>query len=636
MAVILIPAALALTAWLLRIKFPAWGLRLAVMRAAALIAAYCVFSTELLSLFRGVTRTSLIIIWLIPLVISGYLIGRLQRKAFSLRDLLSGVMPSSWPMRLMLIGLLIILLLTALVAWLSPPNTWDSLNTHMSRVAHWAQEGGVVPYTTGIEKQNYYPPFPGIAILQTYVLTQGDQWANFIQWSAMLLSLIGVTHIAKLLGAGPLGQTSAAVFAASLPMGIIQATSTMTDYLVALWVVIIAIECLRIGKEPNWLTSVVYLSLGAALAIGTKPIAFAYLFPFALYAAHLFIKRLGIKWILLVACISIVVVLFINAGYFGRNLSLYGQPLGPQAGLDIHSNEILDWRVLVSNTLRNASLHAWSPFSKFNAAVYVGLQTVHRWMDLDLADSRTSMHGTFSIQRPSTDEKKAGNFYHAVLILATISVLAFAKKEGFVQSRILAARIILSFPILSIAFKFSIFGARYHTAFFVLLAPVVARVLDEHLNPQAQTILAAGLILSSWPWLVGIDQRPLLPKEPGRVGLLTSTRQEMLFPELPGLEKEYSAVSEAILRSGCQKVGIAIKGSGAEYPYWAMLGAPQTDIEFEWIIGDGAPSADFRDADFEPCALICDDTCPEEWDTFRGMPIILESAGFRLYMEDSN
>jgi len=632
MAVVLIPAAWVSVTWLLRVRFAEWGWRLAALRATVLLGAYCVLSTELLSIIRGVNRSPLIIVWLVPLVACGFLVRRLRNHSLAPRVSNPDYMPRSWPMRIMLLALSVVLAATALVAWLSPPNTWDSLNTHMSRVAHWAQEGGVVPYATGIEKQNYYPPFPGMAILQVYVLAQGDRWANFIQWSAMLVSLIGVSYIAKQLGASPLGQASAAVFAASLPMGIAQATSTMTDYLVALWLVIVAVECLRMRKDQGWIGSVIFQSTAAALAIGTKPIAFAYLLPFALYSAYLFLRKLGPSRAMLAALCCLSIVMLINAGYIGRNLWLYGHPFGPRSGVEIHANEILDWRVLISNTLRNASLHAWSPSSKFNAVVYVGLRTLHQWMNLDLADSRTSMHGMFSVQRPSTDEKKAGNFYHAVLSLTAMGLLVFAKRKGLAQPRILAGLVILSFPILGLAFKFSIFGARYHTAFFVLLAPVVARVMEEYLKEHAQVLLGLGLLISSWPWLVSLDQRSLWPTEPDAVDLLSNTRQELLFPELPGLEKDYAAIVEKIQDRGCKKVGIAIKGSGAEYPFWAMLGAPRSNTELEWIIGDAAPSAAFRKPDFEPCALICDTSCPDEWTTFRGMPIALDRGGFRLFM----
>jgi len=632
MLIVLPILAWMIVAFVLRARFPHWGWRLAALRSASLLSVYCVLAAELLSLFSRITASSLAFVWVLPLMAAGAAGGRSIREQIPKDGFLPSMWPRSWPMRVILLAILAVFALTAVVAWLAPPNTWDSLNTHMSRVAHWAQEHGIVPYATGIEKQNYYPPFPGTAILQSYVLTQSDRWANFAQWGAMVLSVVGVSLIAKQLGASPIGQYAAAAFAASLPMGIAQATSTMTDYLVALWLVVVALECLRLSKGHDWRESALFLSTGAALGINTKPVAFAYLLPFAIYAAFLFLRRAGLKRALLAACLCLTIVALINAGYIGRNLSLYGQPLGPRSGVDIHSNEILNWRVLVSNVLRNASLHAWSPIPRFNSLVYAGNLKIHQWLGLELADARTSMHGSFAVRRPSTDEKRAGNFYHAVMILILIIVVAFGKRKRVKDGRIFAAIVASTFLIFSLTFKFSIFGARYHLPFFVLFAPVAGLVASEYLNDSAQAVIALALVISSWSWLAGLDQRPLWPKEPGGDSLLKSSRTEMYFPSQPGYQKAYSVVSQAILENGCGRVGIALGGAAAEYPFWVMLGLPRGEVEIEWIIGDRAPSAAYRDLDFEPCALICDRTCPDEWQTFRGMPIALEHAGYRLYM----
>ena len=56
----------------------------------------------------------------------------------------------------------------------------------------------------------------------------------------MVSSMIGVSLIAKQLGAKQGGQLLASAFCASLPMGILQASSTQNDYTVALWIVCLA------------------------------------------------------------------------------------------------------------------------------------------------------------------------------------------------------------------------------------------------------------------------------------------------------------------------------------------------------------------------------------------------------------
>jgi hypothetical protein len=215
------------------------------LRAGILWGVYAVLGTELLSLFQGITTQNLSILWILPSVISLIYLYQPRNKG--------GNAPlPAWYRGLdrtsvgLLLGVLIILLITGMVAWKTPPQTWDSLNYHMSRVAHWAQMKAVRHYPTGIEVQNNMPPGAEFFVLHTYVLSQGDKWVNFIQWFAMVLSLIGVSWIAKQLGANRFGQLLAVVFTATIPMGIVQASSTMTDYVVSFWMVCVASETMAI------------------------------------------------------------------------------------------------------------------------------------------------------------------------------------------------------------------------------------------------------------------------------------------------------------------------------------------------------------------------------------------------------
>ena len=50
------------------------------------------------------------------------------------------------------------------------------------------------------------PPGAELTILQFYVLAGGDRLANFVQWFAMVGSLLGTSLVAAQLGAGRAGQ----------------------------------------------------------------------------------------------------------------------------------------------------------------------------------------------------------------------------------------------------------------------------------------------------------------------------------------------------------------------------------------------------------------------------------------------
>ena len=143
----------------------------AFLRAAILWGVYAVAVVELLSVVRGISPLGLATAWALPVVVSGgWLIRRRQGHKLRLPHLAFPAHPLD---RALLLGLGAILALTALVAWLTPPQTWDSLNYHLPRVVHWAQEGAVRHFATGIDKQNSMSPGAEITILHFYVLWGG-------------------------------------------------------------------------------------------------------------------------------------------------------------------------------------------------------------------------------------------------------------------------------------------------------------------------------------------------------------------------------------------------------------------------------------------------------------------------------
>ena len=195
----------------------------------------------MLSIFKWITVVGLVITWLVPIVLFAFWFW--QKKKLGRRLILPR---HSAPEQLVepvhaadhLCGPDH----HGVVAWVTPPQTWDSLTYHLSRVAHWAQDRSIWHYATGIDRQTSMPPGAEELILNSYVLTQSDRLAAFPEWFAMLGSLIGVSLIAYYLGAKSTGQWLAAGFAATIPMGIVEASSTINDYVATFWVVCAVVE----------------------------------------------------------------------------------------------------------------------------------------------------------------------------------------------------------------------------------------------------------------------------------------------------------------------------------------------------------------------------------------------------------
>ena len=164
--------------------FPELGWRRSSLRAALVWGVWLVLSTEVLSLFKALTPLGLSMAWLLlALIGGGWLVYRLRDGHVLHRPTLYEL---KQPVNAAMVAVIfIICTLTLLVAWFAPPNTFDSLNYHMSRVAHWAQNHSVAHYPSGMELQNSYSPLAEYSILHFYILAGETAWqisANGSQW----------------------------------------------------------------------------------------------------------------------------------------------------------------------------------------------------------------------------------------------------------------------------------------------------------------------------------------------------------------------------------------------------------------------------------------------------------------------
>ena len=608
-----------------------WGWRKSFLRSILLSGSYVVLLTEALSIFRGINRAILTISWLVPFFLfAGWMVKRVRNGESIQLPVIS--IPQGLFQRALLIFIFIVLLLTAFIAWTWQLNTWDSLRYHMPRVAHWSQLKSVQHYATGIEVQNGIGPFAEYAILHTYVLSGVDRWANFIEWIAMVASLVGGSYLARQLGGGKTSQALTVAIMVSLPMGIAQATSTMTDYVVSFFLLATAIEAVSIHQGERDPLTFVFLGLSVGLAIGVKPTAYAYLLPFAFYIVIIMISQMKFSRIFKYSVLVLLIVVVLNAGQFIRNIETYDYPIGAPSLAAEQSNELKTFRGLISNIVRHASLHAGTPWETVNAFVYKGIIKIHLLVDLAMDDPRTTSIGPFMFWPPRKEESFAGNSLHAYSFIL-ISILAFIFFRKFSPRLFIFMFVMIStFVVFCFVFKWQVFSSRYHLPFFVLFAPVAGVCLEGILPKKLNFLLGIGFIILAWPWLLNLENRPLIA--------YVSTLQSSSFTQIirkvsyPGQREydAYKAITDKIVDANCSTVAIMISGNGTEYPFWANLGAPRDDLEIQWVVV-GTPSDKYMDESFEPCAAICQ-YCPKEWTTFRDLMLVYEDHNHQLFLKE--
>jgi hypothetical protein len=285
-------------------------------------------SSEALGIVHGLSQVWLAVFWAAVLLVAGR--GAIKRDLIrpAVRALESTWQTTTRLERALLGGLIVISATLLLIGWVSPPNNVDSLLYHMSRVVHWAQNRSLEHYATAYDHQLLKPIWAETAILHLRILWGNDQPAELVQWFSMVGSLVGVSAIAALLGASRAGQILAAAFAASIPMGILQASSTQNDYAAAFWVVCLGYFVVLSKRRP--LDRVELIGLGATFGLGmlTKGTFYVYSPPLMLWYFAPLALRQGLRRATGQALIVLVIGILINLGFWTRNIITYGGPFG--------------------------------------------------------------------------------------------------------------------------------------------------------------------------------------------------------------------------------------------------------------------------------------------------------------------
>jgi len=257
--------------------------------AAALVWGFLLTAaTELLSLFRLIGFWEILGLWVVSTTLALICLSRVNgsAKSFNIGVWLAGI--SRFEL-FFLAGLAVLVIIIGTVGLISPPNNWDSMTYHMSRVVHWVQNRSVAHYPTSYTPQLYEGPWAEFAIMHFQILTQGDRFANLIQWFSLLGTVLGVSLLARQLGVGSRGQIFAAVFGVTIPMGILQGSSTQTDYVVSFWLVCFAYYAL-LQKDHDQIRYSLATGIGLGLSILTKPTAYMYAFPFMAWISLSLVK----------------------------------------------------------------------------------------------------------------------------------------------------------------------------------------------------------------------------------------------------------------------------------------------------------------------------------------------------------
>lgn len=582
------------------------SVRLALISTAVVTGIFILVSSEFLSLLHAFTPAGIATAWLILVIVSAAMCWRTR----PFKPLQIGWSRWSFAIRIFAFFVVMIVVVVLITGIVAPPNNWDSMTYHMARVEHWLHNGTLAHYPTSIMRQLYQHPWAEIAIAHLQALSGNDYFANLVQGSAFVGSILVVSLIAQGLGLNTFGQISSSVLTATIPMAILQGSSTQNDLVTAFWVVTGAYGTLRI-TQSGWEGKRGWLRLAATaaafgLALATKATAYIYITPFVLWVGSVLLWRYRAKAFIAGVGMGLI-ILILNMSIFLRNHQLFGSITGPETAAYV--NQTMSPALLASNVVRNLHAHLTPPTfleRRFHLVDRIdrAVRNTHAALAVDIFDSRTTAWPVaavgpygFGTWRFEEDGTSAPLHLLMVCICFVLYVLfAWRTHRWLVDGYILC--LLAGFILFCFILRMQPWHNRLHLSLFVLMPPLIAYVLAR-LFPQWLIGVCLGIFLLSAlePTLDNIN-RPWLETERS---IWTLGRWEQRFVKHPGLAAPYTDVFAPLQTSGCEQIGLLIGGDSWEYPLWARARELNLSMVFQHLNLQEMPE-DHR----VPCAIISD------------------------------
>ncbi|MBI5310245.1 MAG: glycosyltransferase family 39 protein [Actinobacteria bacterium] len=597
---------------LLRDRHGRFGLewREALGWSAVAWAVFSVVVIELLSLGAGhdpaaargghLTRGWLLLVW-VPLAVWGAIVvirrsKQLRTDLARLREALRGLLRCE---QAMLATIAICVLVTAAVALVAAPNTWDSMTYHLARVDVWLQLGGVAHYATHVEPQLYHPPGAEYLIAQLQAVAGGDRLAALVQWAAYLLTVPVVSLAAARLGCGRRGQVIGAFLAATAPMALMQASSTQNDMVETLWLVLaatLALSAWRGGELAGTRAFVGAVALG--LAVMTKGTALLIGAPVAALLAWSAWRGAGWRRAATAAICAALVTLLINGGPWLRNHETYDTPFatGSSTAID-YDNDRVAPAVLLSNLIRNAAIYLGTPSERVNELPTDAVRGALDAVGIDPDDPATTFGDRpFEVGRSGPHESHAAS---TVLFLLGIWAVVLALLPGRARERRAWALMLVAQALLfATALKWQTWHARLHLPILIAAVPLAAVALDELRSSK----LRLGLLIVAGALTPILLAHNVMRPFAGDDSILTTPRTTQYFQQRPSLEAQYEAVVDFAERGRFDEVGIAGGIDDWEYPFF-LLGR-EHGVRFRDVIVTNESSR-YERAGMLPDMVVC-------------------------------
>lgn len=473
-----------------------------------------------------------------------------------------------------------------ILIYVMPPNSHDSMTTHLSRIGYWLQNGTYLPFNVHNIRDIYYPVNPAFQVLWTVVLTGNDTWVEASQFIAMLVCSISVYGISRLLNRSPKSAIFNSLLFLSYPIVIMQGTTTQTDLVIAA-LISCAFYFLILGFMQEQYKFLAISGLGIALALGSKQTAFFILPGYLCLLLFLWLKKRkempkAIQYSLI---FTLIFFLAFGSLTYIINLIHFNGFFGPPGSVESESNfssiqDIL--KILKINPLRltynaiDPSGLAYPLKNYFVKAKAILFSKTLSALNIELEGSALTQNEHqfqyLTVPHLTEDEAWFGplGFFLMSLALIVALIRGFQKKD-VVKLGLVFTFVIYAFCIVLFRPGWDPYQGRYFLSVAVLITPLInvffsnkrfVRVIRSGIIFLAISILATTHLLNEAKPVAVFENNPSLIRET----IWDLDRFDKMTIQNKSLRLPYRSISVRITTDAT--IGLCIDTGIWDYPFF--------------------------------------------------------------------
>ena len=550
------------------------GIAETIIKTTILFSGILFFVTELLSVFHAINLLSLGIFWgTFNVLLIAFLLRNQGKKTMSLMvQKIKSYRQTLLLKEKLLVGVLLVFLCLLVVqGLLYPPNNWDSLTYHMSRIMYWIGNESVDYFPTHILRHLYQPPFAEYFILNINLLNGNDFLSNSVELFFLIQCLVVVYAILSMFQTARLLKLLALFLVITIPAVELQSTTTKNDIVCAFFVLTALFYTLKIFKN-NSVNNSVFLGLSVGLGFITKGTAYVFMAPIlAFYGFHVLsvaLKNKSIKPIGL-ASLAMILAISLNAKHYSRNYAINKSFLNiDDSETKAYANETMSGKLLFSNLIKNSGLHLGYPIEEYCDSL---IRKTHKAIGVSIDDKNLNYLGIpyQSARAAVTHEDYVTNTIHFLLWAVALLIVVFhflfsktKKSTEIIIVVVLVAQILLFTGYL----KWQPWHTRLHIPIFILLVIPITLACQKAKWYKGMVWISMPLLLYSFIFYFMYNNLRPIQNDPVYTKNLRvdDNRFKKYFANQLHLYPEYKAVLEELYNSNPKKVGL--KMMDWEYP----------------------------------------------------------------------